>query len=97
MSELPNDDSELEPSRVSLLSPVWSERKERRFCGSRVLVRERVCESVREKVDDGFLYLVWVVHPTRVSSGLKGVCNPTGPTIYCSLETEWSRVMVSVH
>ncbi|KAJ0852115.1 hypothetical protein HanRHA438_Chr14g0634511 [Helianthus annuus] len=54
MSELPNDDSELEPSRVSLLSPVWSERKERRSCSSRVLVRERVCESVREKVDEGF-------------------------------------------
>ena len=81
MSELPNGDSELEPSRVSLLSPVWSERKERRSCSSRVLVRERVCESVMEKVDEGlYIRFGWcTLQGFRVGS--KGRMAQSGPTV----------------
>ena len=41
MSELPNDDPELEP-RVLVVTGLVREKGEE-VCGSRVLVRERVC------------------------------------------------------
>ncbi|KAJ0844337.1 hypothetical protein HanRHA438_Chr15g0701311 [Helianthus annuus] len=43
--------------------------------------------EVRESwLGHGFLYSVWVVHPTMVPSGLKGGVRPN-----CSLETKRSR------